>query len=913
MDFFDFLMNAAEPNREPGAAAESDAVLDQVPRGGSGDAFFDVPVTSVPVSDLTGGVGLPPEAPLPGTAPVFEPAPLPAELPAGPAQPAAEPVCDTAAAGQALLNALNPEQAEVVRHDTGALLVLAGAGSGKTMAITRRIAWLVDVRRVSPYQILAITFTNKAAQEMKARIAQLIGPLADRMWIGTFHAMFARILRMNAAAIGYTPQFTIIDTGDQLSLITQTIKDLNLSDDRFKPRAILGMISSAKNQLQSLADYEKNSGPNPIAKVTVQVWARYQNQLKNSNAMDFDDILVNMVTLLREHPDIREQLQERFRYILVDEYQDTNGAQYETIRLLGMRYQNVCVVGDDDQSIYAFRGADITNILNFEKDYPRCRTIRLEQNYRSTAMILDAANQVIANNKGRKSKKLWTRSEKGEAITYYCGYDQYDEARYVADEITRRIRQSGGRLSYRNFAILYRANAMSRNLEGSFRERAIPYRVFGGLRFYDRQEIKDVIAYLRLIMFPGDNLSLERVINRPRRGIGAATVETIRYLAEREGVSGMEICQNASRFPELSRSARKLPEFAALIGRLRAGLETPDLDFAGYIEFVEHESGLIQSVIEEKEKSKDITVDRIENLKELLSDAAEFESQYVRELLLDDRAFLDTDGSAEAAMVLAGQQVPAGVTELLNAFLEQSALYSEMDLEDSGDDYVRLMTIHAAKGLEFEVVFLVGAEETIFPSRRSVETPEGEEEERRLAYVAITRAERKLYVTSARSRMLYGQTQCLPVSRFVHEIPASCIEAIGGRLSDECSPSRVSGAARDRRAGSAPEHPAGSVSGRGPQAGGTAAAGCRSRTPAGLRQGMDYLKQSAGRPAAQAASGAILPESFRPGMRVRHPRFGSGSVIKTEPIANDLLLLVRFDKGMEKPMMARQSKLTPER
>jgi len=583
------------------------------------------------------------------------------------------------------------------------------------------------------------------------------------------------------------------------------------------------------------------------------------------------------------------------------------------VRLLAAKHKNICVVGDDDQSIYSFRGADVTNILHFEKDYDHVTTIRLEQNYRSTDIILTAANGVIANNSARKPKKLWTAKGGGEQITYYNGIDHYDEARYIANEISRRKRQSQGRLNYRDFAVLYRANAISRNLEGALREQGIPYRIFGGLRFYDRREIKDTIAYLRLVMFPGDDLSFERVINTPKRGIGMVTVDTVRYLAQQYQVTNMEICRDAADFPELSRAARRLRSFYEMIQDFQRVLEQDELDFSAYIEYVENESGLVQSILEEQEKGKSITVDRIENLKELLSEAQEFSDHFVRLAEFDNPEFWETDGSVEAAIALSANEAPPTLSELLNAFLEQTTLYSAMDMAED-DDTVSLMTIHSAKGLEFSVVFLTAVEEAIFPSRRSLAEPQGEEEERRLAYVAITRAKQKLYITSAQSRMLYGQTQCQPVSRFVNEIPETCIEAIGPRLSGSFGGQRGQSTATSwsERMGQL----GGTTDSRGVQSSGTwrQRDGRQGISASPVHRGTNFLKQERSvqrqKTSGRESNGA-LPNYTR-GMRVIHKRFGAGTIVKTEPIANDMLLMIRFDKGGEKPMLAKQAPLRNE-
>ncbi len=771
---------------------------------------------------------------------------------------------DPAFLPEQLLTGLNRYQAEAVRHDQGPLLILAGAGSGKTRVITHRIAWLVRVLGVRPSQILAITFTNKAAAEMKGRIEQLIGDRVMTMWVGTFHAMMIRVLRRFADRLGFDRNFTIVDTDDQLKVIKACLAELRLDEKVFAPKSVHGQIGSWKNALLDPAAQARSAGNEYRMGRIAQVYQLYQDRLKKSNSMDFDDILFFAVRLLEENPDVRTEYQDRFHYILVDEYQDTNHAQYRLVRILSAVHQNLCVVGDDDQSIYSFRGANIQNILDFEKDFPNCKVIKLEQNYRSTSTILDAANTVISHNRGRKAKSLWTESDRGDKITFYRADNHGEEGHYIAGEITRACRNGKGG-HFRDIAILYRLNALSRTLEAALRDRGVPYRIFGGTRFYDRREIKDVLAYLRLIAIPSDDLSFDRIINLPRRGIGDVTLDLIERAADERGISKLAVCRQAMEIPALSRTSARLKAFADLIDSMRGRLYQGDDSLASFIDYVQSESGLIEDLINEQEKSRLESVDRLENLKELLSDAVEFSNS-----LLELRNGAPEDIAPEDEGLLA-EQLP----DELNAFLERAALYSEMDEDRTDNDYVRLMTIHSAKGLEFKTVFLVGAEEGLFPGYRSLASEQDLEEERRLAYVAITRAREHLYITTARTRLIFGQTQTMPVSRFICDIPGECIEEFGG-------PRRES-------------------HGLGAALGGRTAEAGTTVTP--------FLKSTFAKVAPRQTSGnkGVDPATIRKGDRVKHPRFGVGKVQSVDPVAGDAILTIQFEAGGLKRMMARQA------
>ncbi len=818
---------------------------------------------------------------------------------------------------------LNPEQRKAVLHDQGPLLILAGAGSGKTRVITHRIAYLVSARQVSPWQILAITFTNKAANEMKVRVAELIGDVSKQMWIGTFHSMLARILRKHAELIGYSSNYSIIDGDDQKKLVRDIMKELNIDDKNISPAQVHSTISNAKNNLTGADSFLRTSGGGYYNDRVARIYKLYQERLRRSDSMDFDDILFYTVELFDRHPEVLAIYQQRFHYIMVDEYQDTNGAQYQIVKALAAAHQNICVVGDDDQSIYSFRGANIRNILDFEKDYRSCTVIKLEQNYRSTDTVLSAANAVIAHNKGRKAKKLWTSQPGGEAITFVSEDNNFSEARYVADEIKRRVRS--GDLGYSDVAVLYRTNAISRNIEQGLREQGIPYRIYGGLRFYDRKEIKDVLAYLRLITQPGDDLAFDRVINTPKRGIGQTSVMTLAGIAAREGLPMLEIAAKANLYPELSRVSKKLQEFSRLIASFRQELLKDDYSLPDYVDMVQNVSGLMQEIVEQQEKGKDVTADRIENMKELLSDAQEFAANYTPPADFDDleafqdmNAFMD-DAAPGALSSEAGELSPAieasslnahiKLEELLHAFMEQASLSSSADIEEGDDNFVRLMTIHAAKGLEFNLVFLVSAEEGIFPGYRSIGDEEQLEEERRLAYVAITRAKKKLYITTARMRTLYGQTQSFLPSRFVQEIPEQYIEEVGGSTRSD----RYAYGSRQPGRGQAPAVTTKSATGPVPAAGSSLLKGEAAAARKNINSGMEFLRSGGKKdvkPAATSAvDGSVLqPAQIQKGMKVRHDTFGIGEVLQVEPVAGDALLAIRFPSGTKR-LMAKFAKL----
>lgn len=639
-----------------------------------------------------------------------------------------------------ILSYLNKEQQEAVKTTEGPLLIMAGAGSGKTRVLTNRIAYLIAEKDVKPWNILAITFTNKAANEMKERVIDLVEEGGSDVWVSTFHSLCVRILRRDIEAIGYQRSFTILDTAAQQTLMKSILKDLNIDSKKYPAKTILATISNAKNELIDEKTYEKEAATF-YENMVAQCYQSYQRQLRKTESLDFDDLIMQTVRLFREEPDILGYYQAKFQYIHVDEYQDTNHAQYVLVDLLAQRLRNLCVVGDVDQSIYGWRGADMQNILNFEKDYPDAKVILLEQNYRSSQTILQAANSVIENNLERKDKNLWTANRKGDKITFYRAQSERDEAQYVVLKIQENMRKNH-KLNFSDFAILYRTNAQSRIFEDTLIKSNIPYQLIGGQKFYDRKEIKDLIAYLNLIANPADDLSFARIVNEPKRGIGGRTLEKLQAAADEMGWSLYEAALNIDSINISGKAKSGLVAFADLIknARKQADFLPMDelmeviLDQSGYLEALENENSLeAQS--------------RIENLEEFQSIAIQYEKER-----------------------------PEEEKSLLDFLSEQSLLTDSQVSEDDSQSKVTLMTLHAAKGLEFPIVFIIGMEEGLFPSLRSIDDPAAVEEERRLAYVGITRAEEKLYLTNAYSRLLYGRTQANPTSRFIAEMDEETLD-----------------------------------------------------------------------------------------------------------------------------------------
>ncbi len=632
---------------------------------------------------------------------------------------------------------LNDKQREAVFTTDGPVLILAGAGSGKTTVLVNRIAYLLGACCASPYGILAITFTNKAAAELKNRLSTMLGPAGEGVWASTFHSACVKFLRRDIDKLGYPQQFNIFDRADQLTVVKECLKELNLSDKIFPPKAVLSTIGRAKDELLTPDEYAKIQASDYRLSQIAKIYALYQKKLKSYGALDFDDIIMQTVKLFEQQNDVLGYYQNKFKYVLVDEYQDTNHAQYRLVSLLAGKHRNLCVVGDDDQSIYKFRGANIENILGFERQFPEAKVIKLEENYRSTGTILDAANGVIKNNIGRKGKSLWTNNDTGEKVTVYSAQNEHEEGQYIAEQIA--LGQIMHNRNFSDFAILYRMNAQSRVIENMLLRSAIPYRVLGGLRFYDRKEIKDVVAYLRLIHNPNDNISLKRIINEPKRGLGKTTIDNADDLSVSTGESIFHICEKADTYPVIARSSTKLMEFARMINQLRA--EAEKIPLADFVKLALDKTGYVDA-LEAEEIIENIT--RLENIKELISDAQEFQN-------------------TEEAPTLSG-------------FLEKISLIADVDNYDETQDTVVLMTLHSAKGLEFPTVFLVGVEEGIFPSFQSIGSNEELEEERRICYVGITRAKQQLYITHTFSRMLFGSTTYNKLSRFVNEIPSELID-----------------------------------------------------------------------------------------------------------------------------------------
>ncbi|MBQ3241841.1 MAG: UvrD-helicase domain-containing protein [Oscillospiraceae bacterium] len=764
---------------------------------------------------------------------------------------------------------MNREQLEAVLQVKGPLLILAGAGSGKTTVLVNRIAYLVRfgnayhssfmpeslteedmiaLRQAAmggdiapekltellaeyppkPWNVLAITFTNKAANELKERLEKSLGPVAQDITAATFHSACVRILRREIERLGYSRSFTIYDTDDSVKVIKEAMKALNIDEKMFQPKAVLGTIGRAKDSLQTPADMAREAGTDYRMGLIAKVYEKYQATLKKADAVDFDDIIVLTVRLLEQFPEVLEYYQNRYRYIMVDEYQDTNHAQYRLVSLLAAKHGNLCVVGDDDQSIYKFRGATIENILSFEEQFEKAKVIRLEQNYRSTKRILDAANEVIANNTARKGKNLWTGNGEGEKIVFYRSQDERAEAQFITEEITSHVANGA---NYADHAVLYRMNAQSGEIEKALVKAGIPYKIVGGLRFYERKEIKDIIAYLSVLNNPNDTVRLSRIINEPKRGIGDTTVAAVLELSAQLGVAPLQLMADADQYDKLRRRAEPLKKFASMMEELiERSLDEPLeiifdalLDETGYLTMLQLQGFEGQS--------------RIENIDELRSSIIKF-----------------------------SDEMPEGT---LSDFLEEVALYTDLDRTDLQEDSVILMTMHSAKGLEFPYVFVAGCEEGIFPGRMSMNSPDEIEEERRLAYVAITRAKKKLYLTTAAQRMLFGQTTWNKPSRFAREIPKELLETIDTTV-DQKKWDNVS---------HTQSLPAGTI-----------------RTG-----GMSAVS------ASPAASSSAQP--LRPGDTVSHKIFGTGTVVSATPMANDLLVEVTFDKVGTKKLMANFAKL----
>ena len=767
---------------------------------------------------------------------------------------------------QEVLKGLNDKQYEAVINTDGPCLVIAGAGSGKTKVLTHKIAYLIQEKKVAPWNILAITFTNKAANEMKERVANLVGEQAKDLWMGTFHSICVKILRSHIEKIGYESSFIIFDTSDQRTLIKRCIRDLNLDDKMFADRSVQSEISNAKNEMLEPDQYmARNKGDFRKEKIA-EVYSMYQKSLKENNAIDFDDIINFTIKILNENPEIADYYAKKFQYVLVDEYQDTNRAQFTLVKLFAKNNGNITVVGDNDQGIYSFRGADISNILNFEKDFKGTKIIKLEQNYRCTGNILKIANSVIKNNETKYDKKLWTENEKGNLPKIYSASDEYDEGRYIVEQIEHLRRQEG--YKYSDFAVLYRMNTQSRAIEDILSREGIPYKVVGGLKFFERKEIKDIISYLRLIQNPMDNLSLTRVINEPKRGIGKTSLDKIQDLAVENETSMYEIVKNSDQYG-LNRVFLNSREFINTIEELRN--RKADMLISELVKLTLKKTGYIKALEEEKTIEAE---NRIENLDEFLTVAMEFEKEEV-------------DNS-------------------LQNFLEGMTLSSDIDNVDENEESVTLMTLHSAKGLEFSVVFLVGMEEGIFPGYKSIGEPTELEEERRLCYVGITRAKQNLFLTCSKKRTMFGSTSYNMVSRFVKEIPEELLdgaeEAFGG--SGETS---VSYGSKNSFGDSGFSWSYGNKA---------VASTIKSSIKSGLVTSTSKVA-SFGRTAESFLNGLTNKSAnkkvdltqYEAGVKVYHKKFGEGVITKTEPEGDDLKVDINFEKFGHKRLMAKFSNL----
>lgn len=730
-----------------------------------------------------------------------------------------------------LLNGMNPRQKEAVLHTDGPLLLMAGAGSGKTRVLTHRIAYLIEEKEVNPWNILAITFTNKAAKEMKERVNAILASGGEDVWVSTFHSMCVRILRRDVDFIGYNRNFTIIDSSEQLTLMKRILKELNIDPKKYDPRSILGTISQAKNSLQTPQDFAKMQG-SYYEEIAAKCYAAYQKELQYNQCMDFDDLIMNTIRLFEEHPDSLTYYQNKFHYIHVDEYQDTNHAQYTLVNLLAGRFRNLCVVGDADQSIYGWRGADMQNILDFEKDYPDAAVILLEQNYRSTKNILSAANQVIENNSNRKPKNLWTENKEGNKITYYRADNERDETRFIVDRMQEEIRSN--HRNYGDFAILYRTNAQSRVMEETLLKANIPYKMVGGHKFYDRKEIKDILAYLNVLANPQDSISFERIVNSPKRGIGPGSIEKLRSFASLHEWPLLEAAQNVELANIGGKAGQQLGAFGEMIQEVTqmipyltvTELTKEVLDRSGYLEDLK-----IQNTLEAQA--------RIENLEEFLTVTQEFDKQFEQQ----------NEEDADAP------------EEKLTVFLNDLALVSDIDNLEEDASQVTLMTLHAAKGLEFPVVFLIGLEEGVFPLSRALMEESELEEERRLAYVGITRAEEALYLTNAFSRTLYGRTQYNRPSRFVEEIDQELLEIEGMRPTPK-------------------------------------------KTPVFAKKTAYSYKQPETAVVSSKSVTGGEKNSWKPGDKVKHKKWGLGTVVRVSGTSKDLELDVAFPSQGVKRLLA---------
>ncbi len=762
---------------------------------------------------------------------------------------------------QEILKQLNDKQYEAVVNTEGPCLVIAGAGSGKTKVLTHKIAYLIDEKGVLPWNILAITFTNKAANEMKERIEGLVGDVAKDIWMGTFHSVCVRILRRFIDRIGFDSSFIIFDTSDQRTLIKACIKNIGLDDKMFTDRSVQSEISNAKNEMLEPDQYTLRANGDFRKEKIALVYEMYQKRLKENNAIDFDDIINYTIKILMDNPDVLEYYSDKFKYVLVDEYQDTNKSQFTLVTLLASKNGNITVVGDNDQGIYSFRGADISNILNFERDFPGTKIIKLEQNYRCTGNILKAANSVIKNNEVKYKKQLWTENDVGNLPKVYSAKNEYDEGTYIATQIEHLRREE--KYNYSDFAILYRMNTQSRAIEEILRREGIPYKIIGGLKFYERKEIKDVISYLRLIQNPSDNISLKRVINEPKRGIGKTSLDNIEKLAEDTGISMYEIIKNADQYG-LNRVFLNSREFVNVIEELRN--KKDDIKISELIKETLNKSGYTKALEEENTIEAE---NRIENLDEFLTVAIEFE-----------------DESAE---------------NKLSDFLEGITLSSDIDNMEETDDSVTLMTLHSAKGLEFPVVFLVGMEEGIFPGYKSISEPKELEEERRLCYVGITRAKKNLFLTCSKQRTIFGSTSCNPISRFLKEIPEELLDGYDETFGENQENNRFEDSKYSWTYGSKDNGNIKTykIDKKEPVSAASNITGFAFRTA-------ESFLNSIGK---KTSNSNVDLSQYKAGVRIFHKKFGEGTISTVEPEGEDLKVDINFDKVGHKRLMAKYANL----
>ena len=758
---------------------------------------------------------------------------------------------------QELIEGLNDKQKEAVLATEGPCLVIAGAGSGKTKVLTHKIAYLMMEKHVKPWNILAITFTNKAANEMKERVEKLVGEAAKDMWIGTYHSICVRILRKYIDRIGFDHSFLIFDTSDQKTLIKECMKTLKIDDKMFTDRSVLSEISNGKNEMLTPEAYQTKYAGDYRKEVIGRIYELYQHRLKENNAIDFDDIINYTIKILTENEDALEYYTNKFQYILVDEYQDTNKAQFTLVTILASKYGNITVVGDNDQGIYSFRGADITNILNFEKDFPGTRIIKLEQNYRCTGNILKAANAVIKHNENKYEKKLWTENDEGNLPIIHKSDDEYDEGRYIVEEINHLRREEY--FKYSDFVVLYRMNSQSRAIEEILRREGVPYKIVGGLKFYERKEIKDIISYLRLIYNFSDNISLKRIINEPKRGIGKTSIDNIQEISEQTGLSMFDIIKHADEYG-LSRVKANGAEFIETIEYLRGKLD--ELSISELIKETLNKTGYVKAL--ELENTTEAET-RLQNLEEFLTVAIEFEEEEAENTLGD--------------------------------FLEGITLSSDIDGMEDSDDSVTLMTLHSAKGLEFPAVFLVGMEEGIFPGNKSIGEPKELEEERRLFYVGITRAKQYLYLTCAKKRTIFGSTSYNAVSRFINEIPSDLLDGYDQLENSKSNEFEDSGYKWEY--GTSSKVKTYKIDKEYSSNFGVAASGFQFKTAENFLNSLNNKKTNEGTDITK----------YEEGQRIYHKKFGEGIINKIEEEGEDYKLDISFDKVGHKRLMAKFANL----